>query len=155
MQNIIAQEMKTSFNIGIVASRFYYEIVETLCQGAVERLKELEFKDEQITVVWVPGVEEIPLIAQQLAKTNRYEAIICLGVVIRGETDIYNQVCNQVSFGCQKVALDTQVPIIFGVIPAKNIEQAIARAGGKHGNRGRDAVDSAYEMASILRQLEQ
>lgn len=153
MHTIIAQDMKSSFKIAIVASRFYYEIVETLCQGAVERLKELEFRDEQITIVWVPGVEEIPLVAKQLTKHDDYKAIICLGVVIRGETDIYDYVCQQASFGCQKVALATEIPVIFGVLPTKNIEQALARAGGKHGHKGRESVDCAYEMISVLQQL--
>lgn len=153
MHTIIAQDMKSSFKIAIVASRFYYEIVETLCQGAIERLKELEFQDEQITIVWVPGVEEIPLVAKQLAKHDDYKAIICLGVVIRGETDIYDYVCQQASFGCQKVALEAEIPVIFGVLPTKNMELALARAGGKHGHKGRESVDCAYEMISVLQQL--
>lgn len=153
MQNIIAHDLQTAFNIAIVASRFYQEIVEKLCIGAVERLKELSFPDEQITVVWVPGIEELPLVAKRLAKTQAYEAIVCLGVAIRGETDTYNYICQQASIGCQQVALETDMPIIFGVLPTKNTMQALARAGGAHGNRGRDAVDAAYEMVSILRQV--
>lgn len=153
MRNITANDLQTSFKIAIVASRFYQEIVEKLCIGAVERLRELNFADEQITTIWVPGIEEIPLAAKRLAKTNGYEAIVCLGVAIRGETDTYNYICQQASVGCQQVALETDIPVIFGVLPTKNSMQALARAGGAHGNRGREAVDAAYEMVSVLRQV--
>lgn len=154
MHNIIANDIKSSFNIAIVASRFYYEIVEKLCQGAVERLKELEFREEQITVIWVPGIEEIPLVAKRLAEKKSHEAIICLGVAIRGETDTYEHICQQASTGCQKVALEMNLPVIFGVLPARNVDQVKARVGGAHGHRGREAVDAAFEMVSILRQLD-
>jgi 6,7-dimethyl-8-ribityllumazine synthase len=154
MFTIAAQELKKPFNIAIVASRFYYDIVEKLCNGAVERLKELQFNEQDITIVWVPGIEEVPLLAQRLAEQGKYEAIVCLGVVIRGETDIYDYVCQQASFGCQKVALEKNIPVIFGVLPTKNTMQALARAGGVHGHKGREAIDAAYEMISVLQQLD-
>ncbi len=153
MHNIAAQELSAPFNIAIVASRFYYDIVEKLCSGAMERLKELQFSDQHITIAWVPGIEEIPLVAKRLAEKGEYQAVVCLGVVIRGETDIYDYICQQASFGCQKVALESNVPVIFGVLPTKNTMQAMARAGGAHGNKGREAIDAAYEMVSILRQI--
>jgi len=153
MQTIQACTIKKHFNVAVVVSRFNNEVTNLLYQGAMERLKELQFAEEHITVVWVPGAFELPLAAQRLARANIYEAIICLGSVIRGETSHYDYVCQQASFGCQQVALENDVPVIFGVLTTEDEEQAFARAGGKHGNKGRDSVDTALEMVSVLRQI--
>lgn len=154
MKIITAQTDKPShYNIALVVSRFNEEITQALYEGAVARLQELGFANENITVVWVPGAVEIPLTAQRLARADGYEAIICLGAVIRGETTHYDYVCDQVSMGCQRVALENDVPVIFGVLTTENEEQAHDRIGGKHGHKGRDAVDAALEMVSVLRQI--
>lgn len=154
MKIITAQTDKPShYNIALVVSHFNEEITQALYEGAVARLQELGFANEHITVVWVPGAVEIPLTAQRLARADGYEAIICLGAVIRGETTHYDYVCEQVSMGCQKVALENDVPVIFGVLTTENEEQAHDRIGGKHGHKGRDAVDAALEMVSVLRQI--
>lgn len=154
MRLINAKKMKDLFNVAIVVSRFNEDITRLLYEGAVQRLKELNFTDDQMATVWVPGAVEIPIVAQRFARTNSYEAIICLGAVIRGETTHYDYVCQQVSAGCQKVALENDLPVIFGVLTTENEAQALDRAGGQHGNKGRDAADAAMEMVSILRQLQ-
>ncbi|CAM4384172.1 MAG: 6,7-dimethyl-8-ribityllumazine synthase [Legionellaceae bacterium] len=154
MQLIDAIDLEEPFNIAIIISRFNDEVTELLFEGAMERLRELNFPEDQITVIWVPGAVEIPLIAQRLANTDIYEAIICLGAVIRGETSHYDYVCQQVSHGCQQVALDYDIPVIFGILTTENEEQAFARVGGIHGHKGKDAVDAALQMVSVLRQIE-
>ncbi len=146
--------IKSNFKLAIVISRFNEEITQALYKGAIDRLEEKKFPKENITVAWVPGAVEIPLTAQQLAKTKNYAAIICLGAVIRGETSHYDYVCNQVSDGCQQVALHCEIPVIFGVLTTDNEEQAQQRAGGNHGNKGSDAVDAAFEMVSVIQQIE-
>lgn len=153
MKIIRAHKIKEHYNVAIVVSRFNVAITERLYDGAVERLKELDFANEHITTVWVPGAIEIPLAAQRLARSNNYEAIICLGTVIRGETSHYTAVCQQVSFGCQKVGLENDIPVVFGILTTENEKQAQERAGGKHGHKGREAVDAALEMVSVLRQI--
>ncbi len=154
MQIIRAQKITEHFNVALVVGRFNEEITRLLYDGAIERLKELAFADEHITVVWVPGAVEIPLTAQRLARTNSYEVIICLGAVIRGETGHYEYVCDQVSTGCQTVALENDIPVIFGMLTTENETQALDRVGGIHGNKGREAVDAALEMVSVLCQIE-
>ena len=153
MRSLEVQKMPDCFNIGIIISRFNEEITQKLLDGAMTRLAELGFKQHQITVVWVPGAIEIPLTAQRLAKTSQFEAIICLGAVILGETKHFDYVCQQVSQGCQRVALKYDIPVIFGVLTTDNEEQAEERAGGKHGNMGSFAANSAYELLSVLRQI--
>jgi|JI10StandDraft_1071094.scaffolds.fasta_scaffold78578_4 6,7-dimethyl-8-ribityllumazine synthase len=137
--------------IAIVVSEFNQAVTHKLLQGAQERLRELAVKEE--TAVWVPGAIEIPLIVQHLAKTKAYEAIIALGAVIRGETTHYDYVCQQVSMGCQQVALEHHIPVIFGVLTTENEQQALDRAGGQQGHKGRDAVNTAFAMIHLLRQL--
>lgn len=154
MQLITAEDLNESFNIAIVVSRFNEAITELLFEGTMERLRELSFPEEQITVIWVPGAVEIPLAAQRLAKTDIYEAIICLGAVIRGETSHYDYVCQQVSQGCQQVALHYDLPVVFGVLTTEDEEQAIARVNGQHSYKGQEAADVALEMVSVLRQIE-
>lgn len=153
MQTIQPQKIKKHFNVALVVSRFNEEITQLLYQGALDRLKELEFANEHITVVWVPGAFEIPLAAQRLAQSDAYEVIICLGAVIRGETSHYDHICDQTSMGCQKVALKNDIPVIFGVLTTENEAQAMDRAGGNHGNKGREAVNAALDMVSVLRQI--
>lgn len=155
MKIIQAQKIKEHFNVALVVARFNENVTQLLYDGAIQRLKELAFDAEHLTVVWVPGAVEIPLTAQRLARTNNYEAIICLGAVIRGETGHYEYVCDQASNGCQTVALENDIPVIFGVLTTENEAQALDRAGGQHGNKGRDAVDAALEMVSVLCQIEQ
>lgn len=147
-------DASVSFPIAIVVSQFNQDITQALLQGALERLSDLGFDSEDITVVEVPGAVEIPLIVQKLADKNFYRAIIALGAVIRGETTHYDYVCQQVSDGCQHVALDCEIPVIFGVLTTENDDQAWDRLGGNHGHKGVDSVDSAVAMVSILEQLE-
>ncbi len=153
MRNITAQEIKNQFTVALVISRFNEPVTEALYAGAVERLTELGFTEHQVTTLWVPGAVEIPLAAQRLARTRAYEAIICLGAVVYGETKHFDYVCQQVSNGCQQVALAEDIPVIFGVLTTDNQEQALARVGGHKGHKGRDAVDAAIEMVSVLRQI--
>lgn len=138
----------TILPVGIVVSRFNQTVTELLLEGATVRLQELGFKPREI--VWVPGAVEIPIMTQHLARTGHYEAIICLGAVIKGQTDHYDYVCQQVSYGCQKVALKYHLPIIFGVLTTPNLELALARVGGDSGHAGRDAADTALYMMKTL-----
>lgn len=153
MQAIHATEVKTDFNIAIVVSRFNHEVTHGLLTGTVERLRELGFTDEQMSVAWVPGAIEIPVVAQRFAKKEAIAVVICLGAVIRGETNHYDYVCHQVSTGCQRVALDYDKPVVFGILTTDSEEQALARIGGKHGHKGREAAEVAYEMVSVMRQI--
>ena len=139
--------------IAIVTSRFNEDVTRRLQVGAISRLKERGFTTSQITSHWVPGAVEIPLVAQNLARTKKYAAIICLGAVIRGETSHYDYVCEQVSNGCQRIALDNNLPVIFGVLTTENEQQALDRAGGRYGNKGIDAADAALEMIQVLQKL--
>ena len=137
----------------IVVSQFNEIVTSALLDGAMNRLKELDILESQIKVVQVPGAVEIPLVAQLLAKKNKYQAIICLGAVIRGETSHYDYVCEQVSQGCQRVMLDYSIPVIFGVLMTEDEEQAEARSGGSEGNKGKEAVDAAMAMLKIINHL--
>ena len=141
------------FSIAIVASRFNEPMTTALKEGALARLSELGFPAAMIQVVEVPGAVEIPLIAQVIAKSKTVEAILALGVVIRGETSHYEAVCYQVSQGCQRVALDHEIPVVFEVLMAENDAQVWDRLGGLHGHKGVEAVDCAVEMVSLLKQL--
>lgn len=153
MKILNVQEIPGCFNVAIVISRFNQDVTQKLYEGAIQRLQELNFKPQQITVMWVPGAIEIPIAAQQLAKTGRFEAIITLGAVILGETKHFDYVCQQVSQGCQHVALSHNIPVIFGILTVDTEEQAMDRVGGAHGHKGRYSVDAAYELVSALRQL--
>jgi len=148
-----AENKKLTFPVAIVVSRFNKEVTDTLLTGALERLRELEFDEGQITVVEVPGAVEIPLILQKLSELNQFDALVALGAVIRGETSHYDYVCNLVSQGCQKISLKYKTPVIFGVLTTENEEQALERCGGKHGHKGREAIDTACEMVALLRAL--
>lgn len=137
--------------IAIVASQFNEHVMTPFIEGCVDQLIShgIELAPEDITRV--PGAIEIPLIAQRYAASDRYDAVICLGVVIRGETTHYDYVCHQVSYGCQKVALQHDIPVIFGILTTENDEQAFDRLGGKHGHKGRDYADTALAMAQLPR----
>ena len=146
---LVAEGLK----IAIVASRFNEFIVSKLVSGALDGLKRHGVKDDDIELTWVPGAFEIPLLAKKLAASDKYDAIICLGAVIKGATSHYDYVCAEVSKGVASVSLSTEKPIIFGVVTTDNIEQAIERAGTKAGNKGYDAALSAIEMANLLKNI--
>jgi len=140
--------------VGIVVSRFNDLIVERLLQSALDCLLRHGVADKDITVAHVPGALEIPVTALRLARSKRYDAVICLGCVIRGETSHYDQVCGVVARGVELAARETGVPVTFGVVTTENLQQAIERAGVKGGNRGWDAAQAAIEMVSLFKALE-
>ena len=144
-----------NIKIGIVAARFSEFITSKLLDGALDALKRMGVEDSQIEVAWVPGAFEIPLIASKMAGSKRYDAVICLGAVIRGSTSHYDYVCNEVSKGIAQTSLSTGVPVLFGILTTENIEQAMERAGTKAGNKGFDCAQSAVEMVNLIRALEQ
>jgi 6,7-dimethyl-8-ribityllumazine synthase len=139
--------------VAIVASRFNEIIVNKLLGGAVDGLVRHGVDEDNITAAWVPGAFEIPLTASKLAQSGKYDAVICVGAVIRGQTSHYDYVCNEVSKGIAQVGLATGVPVLFGIVTTENIEQAIARAGSKAGNKGYDCALSAVEMVNLLKQM--
>jgi 6,7-dimethyl-8-ribityllumazine synthase len=137
----------------LVAARFNQLIVDRLIDGARDALLRHGIADDALDLAWVPGSFELGLAAQKLAASGRYAAVICLGCVIQGETDHYDYVCAQAASGVARTALDTGVPVIFGVLTCDTLEQAMNRAGGKAGNKGHDAALAALEMASLMRKL--
>ncbi len=139
--------------VGIIASRFNEIITNKLLGGAVDGLIRHGVEENNITAAWVPGAFEIPVIAEKMAASKKYNAIICVGAVIRGSTTHYDYVCNEVSKGISQVSMKTGVPVLFGVITTENIEQAIERAGSKAGNKGYDCALSAIEMVNLIKQL--
>ena len=147
---VVAKEIK----VGIVAARFNEFIVSKLVAGARDGLLRHDVKDEDIDLAWVPGAFEIPLIASKMAKSGKYDAVICLGAVIRGATSHYDYVCSEVSKGIANVSLSSDIPVMFGVLTTDNIEQAIERAGTKAGNKGYDCALGAIEMVNLVHQLE-
>jgi 6,7-dimethyl-8-ribityllumazine synthase len=138
---------------GIVASRFNDFVTNRLLAGALDALERTGASDGNVVVVKVPGSFEIPLAAQKLARTKKYDALICLGTLIRGETPHFQYLCSEVTKGIAAVSLETGVPVAFGVLTADTVEQAIDRAGLKSGNKGFDAAMSAVEMANLVKQL--
>ena len=147
---LIAKDMK----VGIVCARFNEFIVSKLLGGAIDGLTRHGVSKEDIAVSWVPGAFEIPLIAKRMAKSGKYDTIICLGAVIRGATSHYDLVCNEATKGIAQVSLETGIPVIFGINTTETIEQAIERAGTKVGNKGYDAALTAIEMVNLLRGLD-
>lgn len=139
---------------GVVVGRFNEFITSKLLGGALDAFKRHGVKDEEVEVAWVPGAFEIPLIAQKMAASGRYDAVITLGAVIRGSTPHFDYVCSEVSKGVSAINLKTGVPTIFGVLTTDSIEQAIERAGTKAGNKGWEAATTAIEMANLTKQLE-
>jgi len=140
--------------VGIVASRFNEIIVNKLLGGAVDGLVRHGVEEDKITAAWVPGAFEIPLAAQRMAQSGKYDAVICVGAVIRGDTSHYDYVCNEVSKGIAQVSMSTGVPVLFGILTTENIEQAIARAGSKACNKGYDCALSAVEMVNIIDKIQ-
>lgn len=139
--------------IGIAASRFNEFITSKLLAGAVDGLKRHNVEEDQIEVAWVPGAFEIPLIASKMAQSGKYDAVICLGAVIRGNTSHYEYVCSEVSKGIAAVSLNSQVPVMFGVLTTETIEQAIERSGTKAGNKGFECALGAIEMVNLIRAI--
>ena len=148
--NLVAEGLK----IGIVAARFNEFIVSKLIGGAEDALKRHGVREEDIELAWVPGAFEIPLIAQKMANSKKYDAVICLGEVIKGSTSHYDYVCAEVSKGIATVSLNSNIPVMFGVLTTDSIEQAIERAGTKAGNKGFDVAVSAIEMCNVIKTLE-
>ncbi|RKJ77389.1 6,7-dimethyl-8-ribityllumazine synthase [Butyricicoccus sp. 1XD8-22] len=142
-----------SEKIAIVAARFNEFIVSKLISGAEDTLLRHGVAADNITLAWVPGAFEIPVLAQKLAQSGKYDAVICLGAVIRGSTSHYDYVCSEVSKGVAQVGMQTGVPCLFGVLTTDNIEQAIERAGTKAGNKGADCALGALEMIDLMRQI--
>ena len=139
--------------IGIVVSRFNDTITRRLLEGAQDALVRHGVSDDDIAVAWVPGAVEIPIAAQAMARSGSYDAVIALGAVIRGATSHYESVCSMVASGVGRVALETGIPVIFGVLTTDTIEQALERSGTKAGNKGAEAAAAGIEMASLLQQL--
>ena len=148
--NVVASGVK----IGIVAARFNEFIVSKLVSGAEDALVRHGVNTDDIELAWVPGAFEIPVIAQKMAKSGKYDAVICLGAVIKGSTSHYDFVCAEVSKGVAMVGLESNVPTLFGVLTTDNIEQAIERAGTKAGNKGYDVACSAIEMINLVKNIE-
>ena len=154
MKTFEGKLVSKSIKVGIVAARFNEFITSKLLSGALDGLLRHEVREDDVHVAWVPGAFEIPLVAAKMAKSGRYDAVICLGAVIRGSTSHYDYVCNEVSKGIAAVSLESGVPVLFGVLTTENIEQAIERAGTKAGNKGYDCAISAIEMVNLLHELD-
>lgn len=140
-------------SFAVVVSRFNAFITEKLLDGALETLRRHDADMDRVTVAWCPGAVEIPLVAKKLAESGAYDAVLCLGAVIRGSTTHYDHVASAVTSGTARASLDTGIPVIFGVITTDTIEQAIERAGTKAGNKGSEAALTAIEMVNLLRQF--
>jgi 6,7-dimethyl-8-ribityllumazine synthase len=140
-------------SFGLVASRFNDFMTKELVSGCIDTLTRHGADDKNITVAWVPGAFEVPAIAQKMAKSKSFDALICLGTVIRGATPHFDYIASEVAKGVAKVSLDSGIPVIFGIITADSIEQAVERSGSKDGNKGRDAALSAIEMVNLTEQL--
>lgn len=143
-----------AFRFGVVASRFNEPVTERLLAGALDALASCGADMDRVTVAWCPGAVEIPLAARKLAGTGSYDAIICLGAVIRGETPHFEAVCHAASYGASRVALDLGLPVSFGVLTTDTAQQALARSGGAKGNKGAEAAAAAVEMANLLRDID-
>ena len=153
MNTLEGKLVATDMKVGIVAGRFNEFITSKLVGGAMDGLLRHDVKDEDVDIAWVPGAFEIPLVASKMAKSGKYDAVICLGAVIRGDKTHYDYVCNEVSKGIATVSLESGIPVMFGVLTTENIEQAIARAGSKGGNKGYDCALGAVEMVNLLRTI--
>lgn len=147
--NLISQGLK----FGIVVGRFNEFIGSKLLEGTLDGLKRHGASEEDIDITWVPGAFEIPLVAKKMAKSSKYDAVICLGAIIKGATSHYDYVCSEVSKGIAHVSLESEKPVIFGVLTTNTIEQAIERAGTKAGNKGYECAVSAIEMANLLNNI--
>ena len=146
---VVAEGMK----VGIVVARFNEFITSKLLSGAIDGLVRHDVNEDDVDVAWVPGAFEIPLVASKMAKSRKYDAVICLGAVIRGSTSHYDYVCNEVSKGIAAVSMENDIPVMFGVITTENIEQAIERSGSKAGNKGFECALGAIEMVNLIRKI--
>ena len=146
---VVAEGMK----VGIVVARFNEFITSKLLSGAIDGLVRHDVNEDDVDVAWVPGAFEIPLVASKMAKSRKYDAVICLGAVIRGSTSHYDYVCNEVSKGIAAVSMENDIPVMFGVITTENIEQAIERSGSKAGNKGYVCALGAIEMVNLIRKI--
>ena len=146
---LVSEDVK----VGIVVARFNEFITSKLLGGALDGLKRENVKDEDIDVAWVPGAFEIPLIAKKMAASKKYDAVICLGAVIRGATSHYDYVCAEVSKGIAQVSMTSDIPVMFGVLTTDTIEQAVERAGTKAGNKGFECAQGAIEMVNLIREM--
>ncbi|MCS6914828.1 MAG: 6,7-dimethyl-8-ribityllumazine synthase [Myxococcales bacterium] len=155
IEQIEGQLNAAGLRLAIVASRFNGFLVEPLLQGALDALRRMGAPAESVTVVRCPGAFEIPAVARRCARSGRYDAIICLGVVIRGATPHFDYVAGEAAKGIAQVAMEADVPVVFGVLTTDTVEQAIERAGTKAGNKGADAAEAAVELVSLYRQLGQ
>ena len=153
-KEIQGEQVAPEGQLGIVVSRYNHSITTKLLSGAVETLLSAGVAEENVHVAWVPGAFEIPLGAQKMAEGGRYEAVLCLGAVIRGETAHDQHINRAVSLGITEVALSSGVPVLFGVLTCDTLEQAIQRAGGNAGNKGSECAEAALEMLSLLGQLD-
>lgn len=153
MKTFEGKLVSSGIKVGIVVARFNEFITSKLLSGAMDGLLRHNVQEEDIQVAWVPGAFEIPLIASKMAKSGKYDAVICLGAVIRGSTSHYDYVCNEVSKGIAAVSLETGIPVMFGVLTTENIEQAIERAGSKAGNKGSECAEGAIEMVNLIREM--
>lgn len=154
MKTLEGNLVSKGIRVGIVTARFNEFITSKLLSGAMDGLLRHDVSEDDIHVAWVPGAFEIPLVASKMAKSGKYDAIICLGAVIRGTTSHYDYVCNEVSKGVASVSLETGIPVMFGILTTENIEQAIERAGTKAGNKGYDCALGAIEMVNLLREID-
>ena len=155
MKTFEGKQVAGKIKIGIVAARFNQFIVSKLLEGALDGLLRHDVAEDDIEIAYVPGAFEIPLIAARMARSGKFDAVICLGAVIRGATSHYDYVCNEVSKGIAAITLETGVPVMFGVLTTENIEQAIERAGSKAGNKGYDCALGAIEMVNLIREMDQ
>ena len=155
MKTFEGKQVAEKIKVGIVAARFNQFIVSKLLEGALDGLIRHDVSENDIKVAYVPGAFEIPLIAARMARSGKFDAVICLGAVIRGATSHYDYVCNEVSKGIAANTLETGVPVMFGVLTTENIEQAIERAGSKAGNKGYDCALGAIEMVNLIREMDQ
>ena len=153
MKTFEGKLVSSGIKVGIVVARFNEFITSKLLSGAMDGLLRHNVQEEDIQVAWVPGAFEIPLIASKMAKSGKYDAVICLGAVIRGSTSHYDYVCNEVSKGIAAVSLESGIPVMFGVLTTENIEQAIERAGSKAGNRGPECAEGPTEMVNLTREM--
>ncbi len=153
MELLEGRTLGNGVRVGIVVSRFNDLVTDRLLAGAVDALRRAGVDDEDLTVVSVPGAVEIPVAAARLAKNGAVDAIVTLGAVIRGATDHYDYVCSMVASGVERIALDHDLPVAFGVLTTETTEQALERAGGKAGNKGADAAHAALEMVHLLHQI--
>lgn len=155
MNTLEGKVVASDIKVGIIASRFNEFITNKLVGGAIDGLVRHDVNENDIDVAWVPGAFEIPLIASKMAKSGKYDAIICVGAVIRGSTSHYDYVCSEVSKGIANVSLASDIPVMFGILTTDTIEQAIERAGTKAGNKGYDCALGAIEMVNLIRTIEQ